>query len=145
MPLGMRASAVLGTVRGGRWVPYWEPAADPLHRLAVENEERVTQVELGFWTLAVVFDALDFVTTVLGIGHPALGEGVPLSRWVLAQYGVPGLFVEHVAALVVLFWLWYALPRPYRLIVPGQFAVVGALIVAANAARLAAHGVIAFP
>lgn len=141
----MRASAALESVRGGRWVPYYEPRTDPIHRLAVDNSTGFRRLEVGFWALALVFDVLDLVTTWLGVGHPGLIEGVPFSRWVLEHFGFAGLLVEHVGALVILAVLWYILPKPYRLVVPGQFTVVGAVIVAANLAHLAAHGIVVFP
>lgn len=144
-PVGMRASVVLDAVRGGRWVPHYDPDADPIHRFAVDNHRSFALVEWTMWTLAVLFDTIDFVTTWFGVNQPGLREGIPFSRWVLDHFGLVGLFVEHVAALVVLVGLWYVLPKPYRLVVPGQFTVIGIVIVYGNITRLTALGITLVP
>lgn len=135
----------MSRVGGGRWVPLYDPERDPIREVVLRRRREYRALETATWVLALGLDAGDFVTTYVGVAHPSITEGVPLSRWVIATYGWPGLLVEHLLAGVLLLVLWLALSRPYRLVVPGVAAWAGFVVIGGNLQRLLEHGVLVVP
>lgn len=123
--------------RHGRWLPYYEEATDPIHGLAMEYALAFALFETVAWGMTIVFAATDVVTTAFGLPHPLLAESVPITRWIVAEFGWPGLVVEHAVVLGLLGAMWYVLPRPYRIVVPLEGAWAGYLIVHSNLVTIA--------
>lgn len=138
----MFARRLFVATRHGRWLPYYDEATDPIHAIAMEYALAFSLFEVVAWGMTIVFAAADVITTAVGLPHPMLAESVPITQWVVSQYGWPGLVVEHLVTLGVLAGMWHILPRPYRLIVPLEGAWAGYLITHSNIVALVTHGVI---
>lgn len=133
---------VAATVDGG-WVPFYDPGRDPVRTITDEHLLAVELFEVVAWGMTIVFSLTDVLTTILGLGHPALTEAVPASRWVIGRYGWLGLAVEHAVVLAILVGLWRLLPKPYRLVVPLEGAWAGYIIAHGNLVLLLTHEVLA--
>lgn len=132
----------LASARYGGWVPYYEERFDPVHVAFREHALAFELFEVVAWGMAISFAVADVVTTSVGLTHPRLTEAVPVSQWVIARFGWPGLAVEHALTLALLAVLWQALPRPYRVVVPLEGAWAGYVITHSNLVVLLAHDVL---
>lgn len=133
----------LASVRFGGWVPYYEEHLDPVHSISMQHALAFGLFEVVAWGLTITFTLVDVVTTSFGLSHPMLVEAVPISRWVIARFGWPGLAVQHVLTLAFLALLWQSLPRPYRVVVPLEGAWAGYIVTHSNLVVLITQGMIA--
>ena len=138
----MSARDPLSSFRYGGWVPYYEERLDPVHAMSMEHALAFGLFEVVAWGMTISFAIADVVTTGYGLTHPTLTEAVPISSWVIAQFGWPGLALEHAMMLVLLAGLWQALPRPYRVVVPLEGAWAGYIITHSNLVVLITNEVI---
>ena len=138
----MRASDPFSAYRYGGWVPYYEERHDPVHVMSMEHSLAFGLFEVVAWGMTISFAIADVVTTGYGLNHPALAEAVPISSWVIARFGWPGLALEHVLTLALLVVLWQVLPRPYRVVVPLEGAWAGYVITHSNLVVLITNEVI---
>ncbi len=138
----MRVVPWLDRASDGGLVPWYNPVHDPIRRLALRHRPAYATIEVTVWIAAIMLDTLDMVTTAIGVAHPNLVEAVPLSHYMLVTFGWPGLLAEHLFALLALAGLWYAMPKPYRLIVPMIGIWIGYLITVGNVVRLLEHGIL---
>lgn len=129
---GVPVRRLVAESRHGRWLPYYEEATDPIHEIAMEHALAFSLFETVAWGMTIVFAATDVVTTAFGLPHPLLTESVPITRWIVAEFGWSGLVVEHAVVLGLLGAMWHVLPRPYRIVVPLEGAWAGYLIVHSN-------------
>ena len=136
----MSARGLLAGTRDGGWVPYYDPARDPLYALTDEHRLALELFEVVVWGLTIVFALVDLLSTAVGLPHPFLVEAVPLTLVVVERFGVLGLAVEHVLTLGLLAALWQLLPRPYRVVVPLEGAWAGYLITHNNLVVLLTSG-----
>lgn len=137
----MSVRGLLSGGRGGGWVPYYDPARDPVKATIREHALAFDLIEVVAWGMTITFAVADLWTTALGLPHPLLSEAVPVTLWIVEQYGWPGLALEHALTLGFLATLWQLLPRPYRVIVPLEGAMAGYLITHNNLVVLLTHGV----
>ena len=133
----------LASLRHGGWVPYYEERLDPVHAVSMEHAQAFALFEVVAWGLTISFALADVLTTSFGLAHPELAEAVPISRWVIARYGWPGLAVGHALTIAFLAGLWQVLPRPYRVVVPMEGAWAGYIITHSNLVVLVTHGLLA--
>lgn len=138
----MAARGSLSSARYGGWIPWYDERLDPIHSMSMEHSLALGLFEVVAWGMTISFAIADVVTTALGLTHPMLTEAVPLSQWVIAEFGWPGLALEHALTLVFLAVLWQALPRPYRVVVPLEGAWAGYLITHSNLVMLLTHDVL---
>lgn len=136
----MSVRGLLGSTRGGGWVPYYDPRHDPVTEMTDEYALAFDLFEVVAWGLTITFALADLVTTAVGLPHPLLSEAVPSTLWVVEQFGWPGLAVEHALTIGLLAAMWQLLPRPYRVVVPLEGAFAGYLITHNNLVTLLSHG-----
>lgn len=136
----MSARGLLEGTRNGGWVPYYDPARDPLHAVTDEHRLALELFEVVAWGLTIVFALVDLLSTAVGLPHPLLSEAVPLTLLLVGRFGLVGLAVEHVLTLGFLAVLWQLLPRPYRVVVPLEGAWAGYLITHNNLVALVSSG-----
>lgn len=128
----------------GRWVPLYDPTRDPVRAYARHHAATYRQLEVAVWVAAVLFLGTDVLTTIVGLSHPGIGEGVAMTRLAL-RFGWLGLVAKKCAVTGLIAGLWLVLPRPYRLAIPLTAVMAGAITVSNNVAVLIQHGILVGP
>lgn len=111
------------------------PAEEDRLALVWRVERHLPESHAVLWTVVIVASAFDVVTTIAGLDR-GFAEGNAVARAFLATYGTPGIGMLKLVALVLLVFVWAALPdRPAEYALTG-FAVVSVVVVALNALTL---------
>lgn len=139
MPGGTVFRGVITVATRGRWVPFYDPARDPIRILAMQHRVFYQRVELWFWLMALAFLISDAITTLIGFSHPGISESVAVTR-VALEFGWIGIAVKKTIVITLILGCWLVLPRPYRLVIPITAAITGFITVRNNVTVLLHHG-----
>ena len=100
-------------------------------------ERQLSESHTVLWAVVILASLFDVVTTIVGLGI-GLSEGNAVARAFIATYGTPGIGLLKFSALVVVVVCWAWLDDRRATAVLSGFAVVSVVVVALNAASLAA-------
>lgn len=107
-------------------------------RVAVRDVRRaLPESDAVLWTVVLLATVFDVVTTMVGLDR-GLQEGNAVARAFVHTYGSPGIGLLKFSALLVVVLAWAFLPERYGTAILQGTAVVSLLVVALNAATLAA-------
>lgn len=95
--------------------------------------ERLQSERSMLWLAAIAFFGVgDVLTTGIGLSMDGIREIGPLTRVVIAQYGLFSMVATKSGILCSSYALWTVSPRPSRLGIPLGLAGLGIVVVGWN-------------
>ncbi|MFC4553532.1 MULTISPECIES: hypothetical protein [Halorussus] len=133
------------------WGVIYDSDRDPIWEYVESHAQVFRYLELGLWTLAILFGLGDVLTTLIGVtpvfGGPydGLYESVALTRWLLDAFGPWTLFPKKAVMLGIVTLIWHVFPKPYRLVLVGGAVVGNYLLFWGNFQLLIEVGAVSLP